>query len=252
MKNSNPIIIFENIEKNFGSLKVLKGITGEIQSGEVVAVIGTSGCGKSTLLRCFNRLERIDHGSLVVNGIELSQSHFNSQQLRQLRTQVGMVFQQFNLFPHLSVLENLTLAPRKVLGKTAKESAQLAGLYLEKVGLFDKASAYPEQLSGGQKQRVAIARSLCMNPQIMLFDEPTSALDPELVGEVLQVMQQLAAEGMTMVVVTHEMQFAREVAHRVIFMDQGIVAEQGPAYEVITNPKSDRLRTFLSRLSAKN
>ncbi|MBD2453605.1 amino acid ABC transporter ATP-binding protein [Nostoc sp. FACHB-87] len=246
------MIIFENIEKNFGSLKVLKGITGEIQSGEVVAVIGTSGCGKSTLLRCFNRLERIDHGSLVVNGIELSQSHFNSQQLRQLRTQVGMVFQQFNLFPHLSVLENLTLAPRKVLGKTAKESAQLAGLYLEKVGLFDKASAYPEQLSGGQKQRVAIARSLCMNPQIMLFDEPTSALDPELVGEVLQVMQQLAAEGMTMVVVTHEMQFAREVAHRVIFMDQGIVAEQGPAYEVITNPKSDRLRTFLSRLSAKN
>ncbi|WP_199341105.1 amino acid ABC transporter ATP-binding protein [Nostoc spongiaeforme] len=248
MKNSNPIIIFENIEKNFGSLKVLKGITGEIQQGEVVAVIGTSGCGKSTLLRCFNRLESIDHGSLVVNGIELSQSHFNSQQLRQLRTQVGMVFQQFNLFPHLSVLENLTLAPRKVLGKTAKESAQLAGLYLEKVGLFDKASAYPEQLSGGQKQRVAIARSLCMNPQIMLFDEPTSALDPELVGEVLQVMQQLAAEGMTMVVVTHEMQFAREVAHRVIFMDKGIVAEQGAAYEVITNPKSDRLQTFLSRL----
>ncbi|MBD2498233.1 ATP-binding cassette domain-containing protein [Nostoc sp. FACHB-280] len=246
------MIFFENIEKNFGSLKVLKGITGEIQQGEVVAVIGTSGCGKSTLLRCFNRLERIDHGSLVVNGIELSQSNFNSQQLRQLRTQVGMVFQQFNLFPHLSVLENLTLAPRKVLGKTAKESAQLAGLYLEKVGLFDKASAYPEQLSGGQKQRVAIARSLCMNPHIMLFDEPTSALDPELVGEVLQVMQQLAAEGMTMVVVTHEMQFAREVAHRVIFMDQGIVAEQGPAYEVITNPKSDRLRTFLSRLSAKN
>ncbi|BAY17216.1 ABC transporter-related protein [Anabaenopsis circularis NIES-21] len=248
MKNSNPIIIFENIEKNFGSLKVLKGITGEIQSGEVVAVIGASGCGKSTLLRCFNRLERIDHGSLVVNGMELSQPNFQTQQLRQLRTQVGMVFQQFNLFPHLSVLENLTLAPRKVLGKTAKESAQIAGLYLEKVGLFDKASAYPEQLSGGQKQRVAIARSLCMNPQIMLFDEPTSALDPELVGEVLQVMQQLAAEGMTMVVVTHEMQFAKEVAHRVIFMDKGVVAEQGAAYEVITNPQSDRLRTFLSRL----
>ncbi|MBD2447985.1 amino acid ABC transporter ATP-binding protein [Nostoc sp. FACHB-152] len=243
------MIIFENIEKNFGSLKVLRGITGEIDSGEVVAVIGTSGCGKSTLLRCFNRLETIDHGKLTVNGIELSQFNFNNQQLRQLRTQVGMVFQQFNLFPHLSVLENLTLAPRKVLGKTAKESAQLAGLYLEKVGLFDKASAYPEQLSGGQKQRVAIARSLCMNPQIMLFDEPTSALDPELVGEVLQVMQQLAAEGMTMVVVTHEMQFAREVANRVIFLDQGVVAEQGPAYEVITNPQCDRLRNFLSRLS---
>ncbi|WP_228014676.1 amino acid ABC transporter ATP-binding protein [Fortiea sp. LEGE XX443] len=252
MKNPNPIIIFEDIEKSFGSLKVLRGITGEIQQGEVVAVIGASGCGKSTLLRCFNRLESIDHGSLVVHGIELAKSNFNSQQLRQLRTQVGMVFQQFNLFPHLSVLENLTLAPRKVLGKTAKESAQLAGLFLEKVGLFDKASAYPEQLSGGQKQRVAIARSLCMNPQIMLFDEPTSALDPELVGEVLQVMQQLAAEGMTMVVVTHEMQFAREVAHRVIFMDKGVVAEQGVAYEVITNPQSDRLRTFLSRLSARD
>ncbi|MBE9007520.1 amino acid ABC transporter ATP-binding protein [Fortiea sp. LEGE XX443] len=246
------MIIFEDIEKSFGSLKVLRGITGEIQQGEVVAVIGASGCGKSTLLRCFNRLESIDHGSLVVHGIELAKSNFNSQQLRQLRTQVGMVFQQFNLFPHLSVLENLTLAPRKVLGKTAKESAQLAGLFLEKVGLFDKASAYPEQLSGGQKQRVAIARSLCMNPQIMLFDEPTSALDPELVGEVLQVMQQLAAEGMTMVVVTHEMQFAREVAHRVIFMDKGVVAEQGVAYEVITNPQSDRLRTFLSRLSARD
>jgi arginine/lysine/histidine/glutamine transport system ATP-binding protein len=249
MKNSQPIIIFENIEKSFGSLKVLRNITGEIYPGEVVAVIGTSGCGKSTLLRCFNRLETIDNGKLVVNGIELAKSNFNNQQLRQLRTQVGMVFQQFNLFPHLSVLENLTLAPRKVLGKTAKESAQLAGLYLEKVGLFDKASAYPEQLSGGQKQRVAIARSLCMNPQIMLFDEPTSALDPELVGEVLQVMQQLAAEGMTMVVVTHEMQFAREAAHRVIFLDQGVVAEQGPAYEIITNPQCDRLRNFLSRLS---
>jgi len=251
MKNSQPTITFENIEKSFGSLKVLRSITGEIHSGEVVAVIGASGCGKSTLLRCFNRLETIDNGKLVVNGIELSQLNFKSQQLKQLRTQVGMVFQQFNLFPHLSVLENLTLAPRKVLGKTAKESAQLAGLYLEKVGLFDKASAYPEQLSGGQKQRVAIARSLCMNPQIMLFDEPTSALDPELVGEVLQVMQQLAAEGMTMVVVTHEMQFAREVAHRVIFLDKGVVAEQGPAYEVITNPQSDRLRSFVSRLSAR-
>jgi arginine/lysine/histidine/glutamine transport system ATP-binding protein len=159
-----------------------------------------------------------------------------------------MVFQQFNLFPHLSVLENMTLAPRKVLGKTPKESAQLARLYLEKVGLHDKASAYPEQLSGGQKQRVAIARSLCMNPQIMLFDEPTSALDPELVGEVLQVMQQLAAEGMTMVVVTHEMQFAKEVAHQVIFLDKGIVTEKGSAYEVLTNPQSDRLRIFLSRL----
>lgn len=248
MNNTIPAIIFDNIEKNFSSLEVLKGITGEIKRGEVVAVIGSSGCGKSTLLRCFNRLETIDNGRLIINGINLSRPTVNYNQLRQLRTQVGMVFQQFNLFPHLSVLENMTLAPRKVLGKTPKESAQLARLYLDKVGLFDKASAYPEQLSGGQKQRVAIARSLCMNPQIMLFDEPTSALDPELVGEVLQVMQQLASEGMTMVVVTHEMQFAKEVAHQVIFLDNGIVTEQGPAYEVLTNPQSDRLRIFLSRL----
>ncbi|MBW4500427.1 MAG: amino acid ABC transporter ATP-binding protein [Scytonema hyalinum WJT4-NPBG1] len=249
MDNSTPAIIFKDIEKSYGSLKVLKGITGEIKRGEVVAVIGASGCGKSTLLRCFNRLENIDCGRLVVNGIDVSQPSFSNRQLRQLRTQVGMVFQQFNLFPHLSVLENLTLAPRKVLGKSTKESTQLAGLYLEKVGLFDKASAYPEQLSGGQKQRAAIARSLCMNPQVMLFDEPTSALDPELVGEVLQVMQQLAAEGMTMVVVTHEMQFAREVAHQVMFLDQGVVVEQGSAAKVISNPESDRLRAFLSRLN---
>ncbi|SRR5579883_308601 len=249
MHSSNPAIIFENIEKNFGSLKVLKGISGEINRGEVVAVIGSSGCGKSTLLRCFNRLETINGGRLVVNDIPLHQRKFSSQQLRQLRTQVGMVFQQFNLFPHLSVLDNLTLAQQKVLGKSLQESVQMAEFYLDKVGVFDKARAYPEQLSGGQKQRVAIARSLCMNPQIMLFDEPTSALDPELVGEVLHVMQKLATEGMTMVVVTHEMQFAREVANRVIFMDNGIVAEQGPAYEVLSHPQSDRLRAFLSRLN---
>jgi arginine/lysine/histidine/glutamine transport system ATP-binding protein len=249
MNNCARAIAFENLEKSFGSLKVLKGISGEIHRREVVAVIGPSGCGKSTLLRCFNRLETIEGGYLIVNGIDLSQPHLNQKQLRQLRTQVGMVFQQFNLFPHLTVLENLLLAPSKVLGKTRKESAQLAGLYLDQVGLFDKASAYPEQLSGGQKQRVAIARSLCMNPQIMLFDEPTSALDPELVGEVLQVMQQLALEGMTMVVVTHEIQFAREVAHRVLFMDKGVVTEQGPAHEVLTNPQSARLRLFLSRLN---
>jgi arginine/lysine/histidine/glutamine transport system ATP-binding protein len=248
MNSSTSAIKFENIEKSFGSLKVLKGISGEINRGEVVAIIGSSGCGKSTLLRCFNRLEIINSGHLLVNNLDLSQPNFSNQQLRQLRTEVGMVFQQFNLFPHLSVLENLTLAPRKVLGKSAKESAQIAGVYLEKVGLFDKASSYPEQLSGGQKQRVAIARSLCMNPQIMLFDEPTSALDPELVGEVLQVMQQLAGEGMTMVVVTHEMQFAREVANRVIFLDKGVVEEQGLSQELLTNPRSDRLRIFLSRI----
>ena len=253
MDTSTPAIAFENIEKNFGSLKVLKGISGEINKGEVVAVIGSSGCGKSTLLRCFNRLEAIDGGRLVVNNINLSKQTLNYKQLRELRTQVGMVFQQFNLFPHLSVLENLTLAQCKVLGKTRKEGAKLAGFYLEKVGVFDKASAYPEQLSGGQKQRVAIARSLCMNPQIMLFDEPTSALDPELVGEVLAVMQQLAADdGMTMVVVTHEMQFAREVAHRVMFIDQGQVVEQGSAREVLMHPQSDRLQTFLRRLNARD
>ncbi|MBD2018009.1 amino acid ABC transporter ATP-binding protein [Microcoleus sp. FACHB-53] len=249
MQDSTPAIVFENIEKSFGSLKVLQGISGSIQRGEVLAVIGSSGCGKSTLLRCFNRLEKINKGRLVVNEIDLSHPNLSQKHLRRLRTQVGMVFQQFNLFPHLSVLENLMLAPRQVLGKSRQEADEQARFYLQKVGLAEKADVYPEQLSGGQKQRVAIARSLCMNPQIMLFDEPTSALDPELVGEVLQVMQQLAQEGMTMVVVTHEMQFAREVAHRVIFMERGRVAEEGTAREVLTQPKSDRLRAFLNRMS---
>lgn len=252
MEHSTPAIVFEGVEKNFGSLKVLQGISGTIQRGEVVAVIGSSGCGKSTLLRCFNRLESINQGRLVVNGIDLSHPHLGPKLLRRLRTQVGMVFQQFNLFPHLRVLENLILAPRQVLGKSRKEAEEQAVFYLEKVGLAEKAQVYPEQLSGGQKQRVAIARSLCMNPLIMLFDEPTSALDPELVGEVLRVMQQLAEEGMTMVVVTHEMQFAREVADRVIFMDKGRVAESGNAREVLTHPQSDRLRTFLNRMSFAN
>lgn len=246
---SNTVITFENVEKNFGALKVLKGISGNIHKGEVIAIIGSSGCGKSTLLRCFNRLETINAGQLTVNGIDLSHSKLHRNVLRQLRTQVGMVFQQFNLFPHLTVLQNLTLAQKQVLGKTPSESTQLAKQYLDKVGLYDKAESYPEQLSGGQKQRVAIARSLCMNPQIMLFDEPTSALDPELVGEVLQVMQQLAAEGMTMVVVTHEMQFAREVATRVFFMDSGVILEQGNPQQVIQNPKNERLRQFMSRLN---
>lgn len=249
MEASTAAINFEGIEKNFGSLKVLQGISGCIDRGEVVAIIGSSGCGKSTLLRCFNRLETINSGRLVVNGIDLSHPQISSKQLRRLRSQVGMVFQQFNLFPHLSVLENLTLAPRQVLGKSRSESEEQARFFLEKVGLAEKAEVYPEQLSGGQTQRVAIARSLCMNPQIMLFDEPTSALDPELVGEVLLVMQQLAQEGMTMVVVTHEMQFARDVAHRVIFLDKGRVAEEGAAREVINQPKCDRLRAFLSRMN---
>lgn len=246
---NTPAIWFDQVEKSFGVLKVLKGISGYIDSGEVVAIIGSSGCGKSTLLRCFNRLETINGGRLMVNGIDLSHPDLSSQQLRQLRAEVGMVFQQFNLFPHMTVLENLMLAPCKVLGQSTKESSRLGRFYLDKVGLLEKADAYPEQLSGGQKQRVAIARSLCMRPRIMLFDEPTSALDPELVGEVLAVMQQLAEEGMTMVVVTHEMQFAREVAHRVMFLNQGQVEEEGVARQVLDHPRSERLRTFLSRMS---
>ncbi|MCU0570995.1 MAG: amino acid ABC transporter ATP-binding protein [Oculatellaceae cyanobacterium Prado106] len=249
MNSTSAAIAFNQLEKSFGTLKVLKGVTGQIHSGEVIAVIGSSGCGKSTLLRCFNRLEAINGGQLRVNGIDLSQPHLTAQQLRQLRTEVGMVFQQFNLFPHMSVLDNLTLSPQKVLKQSPGESREVARFFLDKVGLLQKAGAYPDQLSGGQKQRVAIARSLCMKPKIMLFDEPTSALDPELVGEVLSVMQQLAEEGMTMVIVTHEMQFAREVAHRVIFLNQGCVEEEGAARQVLTHPKSDRLRTFLSRMN---
>lgn len=247
MDNAHAIL-FEQLEKSYGSLKVLQGITGYVNEGEVLAVVGASGCGKSTLLRCLNRLETIDRGRIIVNGMDLSRPNLSSRHLRQLRSTVGMVFQQFNLFPHLTVLENLTLAPRQVLGQSKSESGERAQFYLDQVGLSDKIRAYPEQLSGGQKQRVAIARSLCMEPKVMLFDEPTSALDPELVGEVLEVMQQLAEQGMTMAVVTHEIQFAREVANRVIFLDQGAIVETGDAREVLTNPQSDRLRTFLSRM----
>lgn len=242
---TSPAIIFEQVEKTFGTVKVLQGVSGAVQSGEVVAVIGASGCGKSTLLRCLNRLEKIDSGRILVNGIDLSQSDIN---LMRLRSEMGMVFQQFNLFPHMTVLHNLTIAPCQVLKRSRKAALEVARFYLEKVGLSSKAEAYPEQLSGGQKQRVAIARSLCMEPRIMLFDEPTSALDPELVGEVLAVMQQLAEDGMTMIVVTHEIQFACEVADRVLFLDQGRVAEQGAARQVITNPQTERLSTFLKRM----
>lgn len=249
MKDAPPAIVFDRVVKNFGSLQVLKGISGCIYPQEVVAIIGSSGCGKSTLLRCFNRLETINGGRLVVNDIDLSQPKLSNQTLRRLRTEVGMVFQQFNLFPHMTVLDNLTLSPRQVLGQSAQASTQTARFFLDKVGLLSKANAYPDQLSGGQKQRVAIARSLCMKPTIMLFDEPTSALDPELVGEVLTVMQQLAEEGMTMVIVTHEMQFAREVAHRVMFLNQGRVEEAGAAKQVLDHPQSDRLQAFLSRMS---
>ena len=248
MSYNQPAILFHYLHKSYGSLEVLKGLSGQINPGEVVAIIGPSGCGKSTLLRCFNRLETINSGELIVNGVDLSSPQLSQQQLQQLRAKVGMVFQQFNLFPHMTVLKNLTLAPQKALGRGKTESLELAGHFLAKVGLTQKGQAYPAQLSGGQKQRVAIARALCMQPDIMLFDEPTSALDPELVGEVLEVMKQLAEEGMTMVIVTHEMQFARDVADRVIFLNQGYVEEDGNAYDVITNPKSDRLRIFLKRM----
>ena len=247
MPNSEPVIVFENLRKNYGTLEVLRDISGSVHRGEVVSVIGSSGCGKSTLLRCFNRLEIINSGRLEVLGIDLSHLKIGKKKLRQLRSKVGLVFQQFNLFPHLSVLQNLMLAPGKVLGYSQKECRERARFYLEKVDLIEKADIYPEELSGGQKQRVAIARSLCMNPQIMLFDEPTSALDPELVGEVLKVMRELAQDGMTMVVVTHEVQFAFEVANRVIFLDRGRIEEEGDAKEVLSSPKSERLRTFLSR-----
>ncbi len=249
MTTSAPVISFNNVRKSYGSLEVLRGITGSLYKGDVVSIIGTSGCGKSTLLRCCNRLETINGGELKVMDIDLSKTNVSSQKLRQLRTKVGMVFQQFNLFPHLSVLQNLMLAPSQVLKESKQECLDRALHYLDKVGLSSKADAYPEQLSGGQKQRVAIARSLCMKPEIMLFDEPTSALDPELVGEVLMVMKQLAEEGMTMVVVTHEMNFARDVANRVIFLNQGVVEEQGDAHEVLTNPQCDRLKTFLHRMN---
>jgi arginine/lysine/histidine/glutamine transport system ATP-binding protein len=241
-------IQFDNLEKSFGSLPVLQDISGYVDTGEVLAIIGSSGCGKSTLLRCLNRLETVNRGKIVISNLEISKPQLSSRELKEVRSRIGMVFQQFNLFPHLSVLDNLTLAPQQVLKIPRSESKERAQYYLQEVGLADKAEMYPEQLSGGQRQRVAIARSLCMEPQIMLFDEPTSALDPELVGEVLAVMRRLAEQGMTMVVVTHEIQFARDVANRVMFLDQGRVAEAGLAREVLTNPNSDRLHTFLSRM----
>ncbi|MEO0708070.1 MAG: amino acid ABC transporter ATP-binding protein [Cyanobacteria bacterium J06649_5] len=248
MPEPTPAIVSVNLQKKFGDLSVLRGIDCQINRGEVVSIIGSSGCGKSTLLRCFNRLETISGGQLIVNNIDLSNLDLNRRRLQELRAHVGMVFQQFNLFPHLSVLENLCLAPQKVLAQSSSDSKETASFYLNKVGLSEKAQSYPDQLSGGQKQRVAIARALCMEPKILLFDEPTSALDPELVGEVLQVMQQLAKEGMTMIVVTHEMQFAREVATRVLFLNKGQVEEQGDPRQVLKNPQSERLQAFLSRM----
>ncbi len=241
----NKKIEVKNLKKNFGRLEVLKKISLDVAEGEVVCLIGPSGSGKSTFLRCLNRLESITAGEVIVDGHPISDPNVN---INKVRENIGMVFQHFNLFPHLTVQDNITLAPIE-LKKMDKESAARKALeLLERVGLSDKAKVYPGQLSGGQKQRVAIARALAMNPDIMLFDEPTSALDPEMVGEVLEVMKQLAAEGMTMVVVTHEMGFAREVADRVIFMDEGVIVEEGTPEEIFGNPKEERTIGFLNKV----
>ena len=240
----------EGIVKNFGKLEVLKSISVEVQKGEVVAIIGPSGSGKSTFLRCLNHLEKVDAGSISIDGEFIVENgvYLSETEIRRIGLKTGMVFQSFNLFPHMTVLRNVTEAPM-VVGKENKETAvQRARELLEKVGLSQKADAYPSQLSGGQKQRVAIARALAMNPEILLFDEPTSALDPELTGEVLNVMKQLARENSTMIVVTHEMGFAREVADKVIFMDDGIIVEQGSPEEVFEHAQSERTQGFLQSI----
>lgn len=239
------MIEIRNLHKSYGEHQVLCGIDLTVKTGEVVVVIGPSGSGKSTALRCINRLEEITSGTIIVDGYDL---YDPKTDINHVRTEAGMVFQQFNLFPHMSVLENVIIGPTKVRRVPRQEALALGLALLEKVGLADKAHAYPDQLSGGQKQRVAIARSLAMQPKVLLFDEPTSALDPELVGEVLEVMKQLAREGMTMVVVTHEMGFAREVADRVIFIDYGKIQEEGPPDEVFANPSNPRLREFLGKV----
>ena len=238
-------ITVKNLKKNFGPLEVLKDINLEIEEGEVVCLIGPSGSGKSTFLRCLNRLEDITDGLVMVDGHLMSDKKID---LNKIRENIGMVFQHFNLFPHLTVLENITIAPVELKKMTKAQAREKAMELLNKVGLAEKAEVYPAQLSGGQKQRVAIARALAMGPDIMLFDEPTSALDPEMVGEVLEVMKQLAADGMTMVVVTHEMGFAREVADRVVFMDGGYIVEEGTPEEVFGHPKEERTISFLNKV----
>ncbi len=239
------MITVENLHKRFGNNHVLRGINETIKQGEKVVVIGPSGSGKSTFLRCLNLLETPSEGKIYIDGECITDRKININHVRQ---KMGMVFQHFNLFPHLTVLRNLTLAPTKLKLLPKAEAEQKAIQLLQRVGLGDKIHAYPKQLSGGQQQRVGIARALAMNPEIMLFDEPTSALDPEMVGEVLSVMKQLAAEGMTMVVVTHEMGFAREVASRVLFMDEGNIVEQGSPDDIFTHPQNERTKSFLSKI----
>ena len=239
------MINVKNLRKNFGKLEVLKGVNVEIKKGEVVVVIGPSGSGKSTFLRCLNLLEEPTGGEITFEGISITDKKVDIDNIRQ---KMGMVFQQFNLFPHLSVLENITLGPRKLKNLSVADANEIAFKLLKRIGLEDKANNFPSQLSGGQKQRIAIARALAMSPDVMLFDEPTSALDPEMVGEVLDVMKKLAFDGMTMVVVTHEMGFAREIADRVLFMDEGLIVEENIPAELFSNPQHPRTKDFLSKI----
>ena len=239
------MIRIHNLTKSFGDNHVLKGISTEIGDGEVVVVIGPSGSGKSTFLRCLNRLEEADGGEIIFEGVDVNNKDTNIEKVRE---DMGMVFQSFNLFPHKTVLENITMAPVLVKGEDKSQAEEKAMKLLERVGLADKRDAYPNQLSGGQKQRIAIVRALAMNPSVMLFDEPTSALDPEMVGEVLDVMQQLAKDGMTMVVVTHEMGSAREVGDRILFLDEGLLVEEGTPDEVFNHPKEERTQSFLNKV----
>ncbi len=245
--SANPIIQAVNVEKHYnqGTIHALDGVTASIEKGEVVCTIGPSGSGKSTFLRCLNLLEKPTGGSIYFEGIDITAKKANINLHRQ---KMGMVFQHFNLFPHMTILKNMTLAPMKPHGKSKAEAETMAMALLNRVGLGDRANAYPSQLSGGQKQRVAIVRALCMEPEVMLFDEPTSALDPEMVGEVLDVMKELAHEGMTMVLVTHEMGFAKEVADRVIFMADGKIVEEGTPAEIFSNPKQPRTKEFLAKV----
>ena len=243
--DNNVLIKVDGLQKAFGNIEVLKGIDAEIKKGDVIVVIGASGSGKSTFLRCLNLLEEPTGGQIYFEGTEITDPKVNINVHRQ---KMGMVFQQFNLFPHMTILKNMTLGPMKLLKKSKEEAEKTAIELLERVGLADRKDAYPSQLSGGQKQRVAIVRALAMNPEVILFDEPTSALDPEMVGEVLEVMKSLAKEGMTMVVVTHEMGFAREVASKVVFIDEGVIKEEGEPEEFFANPKCDRLKDFLSKV----
>ena len=242
---TNPIIEVKDLQKSFGELEVLKGINTEVERGEVVVVIGPSGSGKSTFLRCLNLMETPTGGSIFVDGVEITDPKCDINLHRQ---KMGMVFQHFNLFNNMTILRNMTLAPMTLLKKSRAEAEEKALALLRRVGLEDKANAYPSQLSGGQKQRIAIVRALCMDPEVMLFDEPTSALDPEMVGEVLDVMKELARDGMTMVVVTHEMGFAREVGSRVLFMDEGIIMEENEPHEFFAHPKCERLQSFLAKV----